>query len=197
MEKKIKVLNKAILISAWPGVGKTYAFQHFQDQFTILDSDSSLYSWIYDENGVKTNQRNPDFPKNYIKHIKDNLTKADFIFVSSLKEVREALNKSGLRYYLAFPYNTQANKDEWLGRFLKRGNDVKFCDFIMNHWDEFIGEMEIEMYPTHIRLGEDYNNIAHPQYLDKKVLIDLIEAEKEYLSKPHNEIDMRNIKDMV
>lgn len=197
MAKKIKELERALIVSAFPGVGKSYAFQHFQKNFTILDSDSSLYSWVYDKNGNKTNQRNPDFPANYMRHIKENLTEVDFIFVSSHKEVREALNKSGLRYYLAFPYNTEVNKDEWLGRFLKRGNDAKFCDFIMNHWDEFIGEMEIEMYPTHIRLGEDYNKIIHPWYLDNKLLEDLIGAEKDYLSKSHNEIDMRDIKDMV
>lgn len=197
MEKKIKDLNEAVIVSAYPGVGKTYSFQHYQDQFTMLDSDSSLFSWIYDKNGIKTNVRNPDFPKNYMNHIKENLTKADFIFVSSHKEVREALNKSGLKYYLVFPFNTKKNKDEWLGRFLKRGNDAKFCDFIMNHWDEFIGEMEIEMEPFHICLGTNEEEIEFPKYINDHMLKDIIAFHKDWISQSHDYMDMRNIKDMV
>lgn len=56
-----------------------------------LDSDSSNFSWVKDENGNNTKERNPEFPKNYIEHIKSNIGKVDVIFVSSHKVVREAL----------------------------------------------------------------------------------------------------------
>lgn len=121
----------------------------------ILDSDSSLFSWIYDENGNKTNQRNPEFPQNYINHIKEHLETEDVIFVSSHKVVREALEKEGIPYYLIYPRKDQ--KEEWLYRFKKRGNDESFIKFQDEHWDEFIEDMENETFPTKIVL-EPYVN---------------------------------------
>ena len=75
------------IISAFPGVGKTTYHKNNPD--TTLDSDSSSFSWIVDEHGNKT--RNPHFPQNYIDHIKQNIGKYKYIFVSSHKEVRDAL----------------------------------------------------------------------------------------------------------
>ena len=119
----------------------------------ILDSDSSLFSWIYDENGNKTNVRNPDFPNNYIQHIKEHMDTEDVIFVSSHKSVRDALKNAGIPYYLIYPKKEM--KDEWMYRFKKRGNDENFIKFQDEHWDEFIEDMDKETYPTKIQL-EDY-----------------------------------------
>lgn len=116
----------------------------------VLDSDSSLFSWIYDENGNKTNQRNPDFPNNYIQHIKDHLETEDVIFVSSHKSVREALKQNNVPYFLIYPQ--EGMKEEWLNRFKNRGNDKTFIDFQDEHWNEFIDDMKNEEYPTHIEL---------------------------------------------
>lgn len=111
----------------------------------ILDSDSSLFSWIYDENGNKTDKRNPDFPNNYIQHIKDNIDKQDIIFISSHKIVREALEKEGIKYYLIYPQKDM--KDEFIKRFRERGNDEKFIKYQEEHWDEFIDDMNNETFP--------------------------------------------------
>jgi len=54
------------IISAFPGTGKSY--YHNKHKETTLDSDSSNFSLVV-ENGEK--KRNPDFPENYIKHIKE------------------------------------------------------------------------------------------------------------------------------
>lgn len=82
-----------------PACGKTYLF-NTRDDLTILDSDSSQFSWTQKEDGKV---RNPDFPNNYIKHIKENIGRVDFIFVSSHKEVREALDNAGIEFYLVYP----------------------------------------------------------------------------------------------
>lgn len=116
----------------------------------ILDSDSSLFSWIYDENGNKTDQRNPDFPNNYIQHIKKHLDTEDVIFVSSHKVVRDALKNAGIPYYLVYPQKDM--KDEWIWRFRNRGNDESFIKFQDEHWNDFIDDMENETYPTKIVL---------------------------------------------
>lgn len=121
----------------------------------ILDSDSSLFSWIYDENGNKTDKRNPDFPNNYIQHIKDHMDTEDVIFVSSHKVVRDALKAENIPYYLVYPKKDM--KDEWMYRFKNRGNDEAFIKFQDEHWDEFIDDMENETFPTKIVL-EHYVN---------------------------------------
>lgn len=197
MEKKIKELKQAIIISAFAGCGKTYAFEHYQDTYTILDSDSSQFSWVKDSKGNSTPIRDPNFPANYIKHIKDNLTKADFIFVSSHQAIRRALAMNSLEYYAIFPYNTDANKKDWLDRFTQRGSTPQFCETIMNNWDNFIGDMEIDMYPFHIRLGVCEEGIEFPKYINLRMLEDIVAFHKDWISQPHDYVDMRNIKDMV
>lgn len=111
----------------------------------ILDSDSSLFSWIYDENGNKTDQRNPDFPNNYIQHIKEHMDTEDIIFVSSHKVVRDALKSEGIPYILIYPERNM--KDEWMRRFRERGNSEAFIKFQDDNWDTFIDEMEAETFP--------------------------------------------------
>ena len=59
---------KTKIISAFPGVGKTYF--HERNKRISIDSDSSHFSWVKDENGNNTKERNPEFQNNYINHIK-------------------------------------------------------------------------------------------------------------------------------
>lgn len=129
------------VISAFPACGKSYCFNNIsRKDIKILDSDSSQYSWIKDKNGNNTTERNPDFPNNYIKHIKENIGKVDIIFVSSHEVVRNALLENNIRFILIYPY--KHCKDEWIKRFKNRGNDEKFIKFISNNWDNFIEDMD-------------------------------------------------------
>lgn len=124
------------VISAFPGCGKSYCCQAYSDEFSMLDSDSSKFSWILDENGNSTGKRNPDFPNNYIEHIKDNIGKVDIIFVSSHDSVREALDKAKIKTIQIFPRPTM--KNIWLDRLAMRKDSEKFIGFIDSNWDEFI-----------------------------------------------------------
>lgn len=132
-------MKKTFIISAFPGCGKTFCFKS-NNELTILDSDSSNFSWVKDEKGNNTKERHPDFPENYINHIKSNIGKVDVIFVSSHKNVREALYNAGLNITLVYP--DKDNKEEWIKRFKERGNDEKFISFISDNWDEFIDDIE-------------------------------------------------------
>ena len=58
-------MKNTIIVSAFPCCGKTYYFENKKD-LVVLDSDSSNFSWIKDENGNNTKERNPEFPNNYI-----------------------------------------------------------------------------------------------------------------------------------
>src|SRR5574344_265312 len=173
-------MRTAKIISAFPGCGKSYYYREWSQYSPenvwrkenngeqvynniglpcgdkIIDSDSSLFSWIYDENGNKTDVRNPDFPNNYIQHIKDHLHTEDIIFVSSHKVVREALEKEGIKYILIYPEKDM--KEKFIRRFKKRGNDEKFIKFQEEHWDEFITDMENETFPDKVVLTSNFVN---------------------------------------
>ena len=140
---------RTAIISAFPGCGKSYFYNKYNGEiragrtpWKILDSDSSEFSWIKDENGCNTKERNPNFPNNYIQHIKDNIGKVDIIFVSSHKEVRKALKDNEINFFLFFP--EKSLKEDFIQRYIKRGNNESFVNFIYDNWDNFIDEMEGE-----------------------------------------------------
>lgn len=135
---------KTKIISAFPGTGKT--FYHKNHPETTLDSDSSFFSWWYDDKGNKVldengNQiRNPYFPQNYIKHIISNIGKYEYIFVSSHKEVREALVNNCLLFYLIYPdYN---DKNDYIERYKERGSSDDFIKLVESNWDNWIEELD-------------------------------------------------------
>ena len=98
--------KKTVIVSAFPACGKSYVFQNqgkIMTNFSCLDSDSSEFSWVKDSEGNNTKERNPDFPNNYIQHIKDNIGKVDVIFVSSHSEVVNALEDNQLNWVKVVP----------------------------------------------------------------------------------------------
>lgn len=126
---------KTKIISAFPACGKSYVFLN-NTEYKILDSDSNLFSWTTTDDGIKV--RDPNFPNNYISHIKKNIDKVDFIFVSSHKQVRDALVEAGIKFILVYPDKTLLN--EWIGRCYRRGNTKEFIDNLINNWDIWIDE---------------------------------------------------------
>lgn len=130
------------VISGFPAVGKSFLFDN--SKFVIIDSDSSSFSWI--EKGV----RNPDFPNNYIQHIRENIGVADYILVSSHDAVRKALQENNIAYTLVYP--AIELKNEYIERYKNRGNDGSFISFIESKWGEFIQDIEKETFPMKIKL---------------------------------------------
>lgn len=135
-------MGRTFVISAFPACGKSYCFENHQEEFSMLDSDSSQFSWIKDEDGNNTKERNPDFPQNYIDHIKKNIGKVDVIFVSSHDVVRKALVDNGIRTIIVYP--NKDLKSEWIRRFKERGNNEAFINFISDNWEKFISDIENE-----------------------------------------------------
>lgn len=129
------------IYSIFPACGKTWLYEHQEDyDLKILDSDSSNFSWIEvrDTFGKTTKLRNPDFPTNYIKHIKENMGKYDCIFVSSHAAVREALDAEGIDFTIVYP--EQSCKAEWVGRcFIREKNGEEGCsaEVMCNNFDEW------------------------------------------------------------
>jgi hypothetical protein len=107
--------------------------------------------------------RNPDFPKNYIEHIKENIGKVDYIFVSTHAEVRQALAEAGIDFTIVFP--EQSLRAEWVGRCFLRGSGENFCQLIADQWDEWIWQMEVEV---------EYNNRKHYRLKSGEYLSDAL-----------------------
>lgn len=163
--------KNTIVISAFPACGKSWCFNNLRDKYDMSDSDSSLYSWIrtIDENGKEVKVRNPDFPQNYIDHIKSLIGNKDFVFVSSHDVVRNALKNADIPYFLIYPENTSDNKCTWIARMINRNSPISMIEFVQDNWDKFIEDMSMETYPFHYVLGTEENEI----FLNEKVLDDI------------------------
>lgn len=116
---------KTIIISGFPGIGKT----HFKENsdLCVLDSDSSKFN-------------KSEFPENYITHIKENIGKVDIILVSSHETVRNALVDNDIDFTLVFPVS--GSKDIYLDRYMQRGSPPAFIDLISKNWDSWIEDLK-------------------------------------------------------
>jgi len=139
------------IISGFPGVGKSYMFNN-NSKLTILDSDSSNFSWVKDDKGNNTSERNPNFPSNYVQHIKENIGKVDIIMVSSHDIVRKSLQDANINYTIVYP--DISLKDEYIQRYKDRGSNEGFVTMINKNWSNFIVETEKETFPKKIVLCE-------------------------------------------
>lgn len=118
--------KQTLVISAFPGCGKSHFFRNNKDM-EVLDSDSSKFDKAH-------------FPQNYIEHIKSNLGKVDIIMVSSHKEVRDALVENGIPFILVYP--SPEIKEEYIQRYIDRGNTGSFVQLLNNNWEIWLKELE-------------------------------------------------------
>ena len=171
------------IYSIFPACGKTWLYNHQKDyNLKILDSDSSQFSWLYRKRTEEELEairkewdsvshklpgfmyvdkirdeeikvRHPDFPNNYIKHIKENIGKYDYIFVSTHDLVREALDKEGLEYTIVYP--DSRCKAEWVGRCFireKKGESGCGSTVMYNNWELWIADC--------LKTGLEHNEIV-------------------------------------
>ena len=131
---------KTNLISAFPGTGKTF-FNNKDNSFLpvnySVDSDSSTFD-------------KSDFPRNYIEHIKNNIGKFVFVFISSHEEVREALTDNCLYFTLVYP--DISLKDEYVRRYKERGSSEFFIKLLEDNWNKWILQLQNQDNCKHIVL---------------------------------------------
>lgn len=132
-----------MVISAFPGTGKSYYVSRgegsdYMPQGFASDSDSSTFD-------------KADFPANYIDHIKKNIEDGYArIFVSSHKDVRDALIDNNIEYTLVYPSLDQ--KEDYIERYKERGSDDKFIKLISDNWENWINECKNQKGCKHIEL---------------------------------------------
>ena len=142
-------IKKSIIIFGFPGVGKSYAFEHQEEiGFELQDSDSSHFHWLYkddefkepvlDEDGKKV--VNPAWPANYAQYIeltgKEQEVNPDFIMVSTHKEVMDAILPLGFTSFCIYPDINL--KDRFMEIYKNRGNDERFLKLMDENWENFV-----------------------------------------------------------
>ena len=140
---------ETVVISGFPGTGKSH--------FVNYDSDYMPDGFAIDSDSSKFDKK--EFPENYIEHIKKGIGKYKIIFVSSHKEVRDALVENKIPFTLVYPNKTL--KIEYIKRYIQRGSSDAFIDLLYSNWDNWIKELENQKKCTHkvLNTGEYMSNI--------------------------------------
>lgn len=149
------------IISAFSKSGKTYACEVLNKRgYTVLDDNHTDFSLLRKNEAIKSN---PEYPQNYINYIKENIGKADYIFVTSDKIVTDVLSKNEILFTLVYPnINLKA---EWIGRHFLDGTYPIICRLIAERWDNTIYELSRTVNCDHIVLY-DYRSPRCKYLLD-------------------------------
>ena len=159
-----------VVISAFPGMGKTYYYENCQQIHSSYDSDSSKFD-------------KSSFPQNYIEHIKQKLqdNDRDIIFVSSHKAVRDALKENRIRYVVVYP--TIGIKNTIINRYRNRGSSESFVKLLEDNYDNWIKELMNETDAICIKKSKDLGDRLSVEIDDgnlyiKSIVNDIVEGGK-------------------
>lgn len=168
MEKKIKITSRfygdgspdGVIISGFPGVGKSKAFEYWVDDYNgmhIEDSDSSKF-------------QKDQFPDNYIAHIQNIISHNSLVFVSSHKTVREALKRAGMPFVLVYPHRKLLG--EYIQRYIDRGSPASFIRLLFENLETWVTECENETCEKiELEKGQYVSNILeHGEYNFRKTV---------------------------
>ena len=134
--------KNTVVVSGFPGVGKSFFISQdnvLPDKLAALDSDSSKF-------------KKTEFPSNYVDKVKDDIGSYHIIFVSSHKEVRNALVERKIPFILVYP--DVKSKEEYLQRYRKRGSSEDFINNVDANWEEWLKDMKKQKGCKHIVLKE-------------------------------------------
>lgn len=174
-------MKKTIIVSAFPGTGKTYFWVN--TDLEVVDSDFSKFD-------------KKDFPQNYINHIKSLIGVKDIILISSHDKVCDVLRQETIPYILVYP--SRECKEEYLERYRNRNNDPKFIDLMDKRWDDFIASCYERSGCSHIVLapGQYLSDIIPKDFIDKmypvesteKIEVDVVIPSKDDKAKYRREL---------
>lgn len=131
------------VIAGFPGVGKTWLLEN--STTPVSDSDSSRFSW--ESPGV----RHPEWPRNYVEHVRGQMPVSSYVLVSTHKEVREALLQAEIPFTLVYPGLTM--KEEYLQRYWDRGSTGGFVKLLEQNYESWIRELLDQQGCDHVILG--------------------------------------------
>lgn len=131
-----------MIISAFPGVGKTTLNKKYKN---VIDLESSKYKYIFDkevseleieERKAMPREKNPDYPNNYLKAIKEAIKKYDIVLTSCGPDIRNELIMKKMDFIVVYP-GVECKEDYKL-RYKNRGNHERFVNHVIEHFEEWI-----------------------------------------------------------
>jgi hypothetical protein len=144
-----------VIIAAYAGCGKTF---FAQISHSALDLHCMPYKYFPRENNERgesgkadpNNEMRPEWPYNYVAAIENAMKDYEYILIPSDFRVLALLKKKQICYTLIYPHKDA--KEEYLKRYLSRGNTENFLSIFYEHWDWFIDNLEADNYGKKIVL---------------------------------------------
>jgi peptide subunit release factor 1 (eRF1) len=133
--------KNTIICAGFTGVGKTHLIKS-NPNLSCMESESSNFTDNRGTNMRLISEEKSEWPLNYLKHIKNNIGKYDIIFVSTHKELREALEENNLDYILIYP--SIELKEEYLERYKNRHSSDDYVKLINKNWDTWVNQLNNE-----------------------------------------------------
>ncbi len=118
--------KQGVIISGFAGIGKTGLKEHVPhfDGKKIYDLSSSYF------------RKNPGWEKVYCDLAINLAREYDYVFISTHNMVINELLSRGTKFYIVYP--KQYCKDEYIQRYIKRGNSKEYIEKFIKNWDFFI-----------------------------------------------------------
>lgn len=146
---------KRLIICGFPGVGKTSAERKSRE---VVDCESTAFHYSFEPG--KPDKENPDWVSKYVDHIENLASHGDYqyVLVSSHLQVREEMEKRCIPYICVVPKSSLRN--EYLVRYVKRGDSAHFIQRIYDHWSEWLEEINRHGAPViHLAEGQNISDI--------------------------------------
>lgn len=173
-----------MIISAFPGCGKTTLGNKYKN---VIDLESSLYKYFFDkditrkeieERKATPREKNPEYPKNYIKAIQEAIKNYDIVLTSCGPLIRSELKKNKLENIVVYP--SIDCKDEYIQRYIDRGNHSNFINHVKKNFEEWIKKFDEDKSVTKIKMkkGETLedvlikNNLLYKGALNEKNIVE-------------------------
>jgi hypothetical protein len=114
-----------IVISAFPGTGKTYLCA--KSRRCLVEKECWEFS------------KAANFPENYVSEIKHSIGGADAVFISTNKQALDMLIVDGIPVILVYPVIEL--KNEYMERYVERGSHPDFIDAMNTYWERWLEEL--------------------------------------------------------
>ncbi len=118
--------KKGIIISGFAGIGKTGLLNHtpYYIGKKIYDLSSSYF------------RKNEGWEKVYCDIAINLANEYDYVFISTHNMVIDEMLSRGEKFYIVYP--KQYCKDEYVKRYIDRGNSKEYITKFIKNWDIFI-----------------------------------------------------------
>lgn len=153
------IKTKILIISAFPGCGKTFFTIKNKSNLKILDLDFYFYH-------IKNNI------KQYFIDLISAIGIYDIIFVTTHEKIRKFLKKNKLIFYCVFP--NKKRKNEFISLYSMRGNCKSFIKDLTINFDNYIDSFQSENKKYQIQLNNENEFISNNKKIKeliKKLII--------------------------